>query len=155
MSNVRSEIKQSLLSRTWWLDMVKIFVGCSILSMAFVLFINPYNIVPGGVYGASIVLHSIFPSIKVGTFGYMFDVPLLCLSFIAFGNSLGGRTIFAALLTPAIMNLMTEWCYPPEAVESLERMDRQRSRRTLFLCLRQKQLSAQQTPISREEPKRQ
>lgn len=120
MSNVRSEIKQSLLSRTWWLDMVKIFVGCSILSMAFVLFINPYNIVPGGVYGASIVLHSIFPSIKVGTFGYMFDVPLLCLSFIAFGNSLGGRTIFAALLTPAIMNLMTEWCYPPEAVESLD-----------------------------------
>lgn len=120
MSNIVNEIQQSLLSRGWWLDMAKIFVGCLILALAYVLFINPYNIVPGGVYGASIVLHSIIPSIKVGTFGYMFDVPLLCLSFIIFGNTLGGRTIFAALLTPALMNIMTEWCYPPEAVESLD-----------------------------------
>ena len=45
------------------------------MGSGFVFFINPYNFVPGGVYGAGIVLHNIFPSIQVGTFGYMFDVP--------------------------------------------------------------------------------
>ena len=59
-----------------------ILLGCTILAAGFVFFINPYNIVPGGVYGASIVLHNLFPSIQVGTFGYMFDIP--CSSFRLF-----------------------------------------------------------------------
>ena len=33
---------------------IGIFVGCTILAAGFVYFINPYNLVPGGVYGASI-----------------------------------------------------------------------------------------------------
>ena len=56
---------------TGWLN---ILIGCIILAAGFVFFINPYNIVPGGVYGASIVLHNLFPSVQVGTFGYMFDI---------------------------------------------------------------------------------
>ena len=50
---------------------INILLGCTILAAGFVFFINPYNIIPGGVYGASIVLHNLFPSIQVGTFGYM------------------------------------------------------------------------------------
>src|SRR3712207_6505570 len=51
---------------------IGIFTGCSIMSAGFVLFINPYYIVPGGTYGASIVLHSLFQNIQVGTFAYFF-----------------------------------------------------------------------------------
>lgn len=120
MPKARDIIRGSLISREWWHDILLIVTGCTILSAAFVFFINPYSIVPGGVYGASIVLHNIFPSIKVGTFGYMFDIPLLCLAVLIFGNRFGGRTIFAALLTPAIMNILTVWAYPPEAIESLD-----------------------------------
>ena len=87
-----------------WLN---ILVGCIILAAGFVFFINPYNIVPGGVYGASIVLHNLFPSIQVGTFGYMFDIPLLILSVIFLGTKLGARTIAAALTTPLLMNVMS------------------------------------------------
>ena len=58
---------------------INILLGCTILAAGFVFFINPYNIIPGGVYGASIVLHNLFPSIQVGTFGYMFDIPRLIL----------------------------------------------------------------------------
>ena len=54
----------------------------------------------GDVYGASIVLHNLFPSIQVGTFGYMFDIPLLILSVVLLGAKLGSRTIAAALITP-------------------------------------------------------
>ena len=98
-----------------------IVVGCTILAAGFVFFINPYNIVPGGVYGASIVLHNLFPSIQVGTFGYMFDIPLLILSVLLLGAKLGIRTIVAALLTPLLMNTMSRLVYPTrEALESLD-----------------------------------
>lgn len=105
----------------WWLSWGNIFLGCIILAAGFVFFINPYNIVPGGVYGASIVLHNLFPSIQVGTFGYMFDVPLLILSVVLLGAKLGARTIVAALFTPMAMNVISRLVYPSQ--EALERLD--------------------------------
>lgn len=98
-----------------------ILLGCTILAAGFVFFINPYNIVPGGVYGASIVLHNLFPSVQVGTFGYVFDIPLLVLSVVLLGVRLGGRTIAAALTTPLLMNLISRLVYPDE--EALQALD--------------------------------
>ncbi|WP_302459154.1 YitT family protein [Mediterranea massiliensis] len=100
---------------------ISILLGCFILASGFVFFINPYNIVPGGVYGASIVLHNLFPSVQVGTFGYMFDVPLLILSVVLLGARLGTRTIVAALTTPLLMNLLSRAVYPSQ--EALEALD--------------------------------
>lgn len=105
----------------WWMSWVGIFIGCTILAAGFVFFINPYNIVPGGVYGASIVLHNLFPSIQVGTFGYMFDIPLLILSVCLLGSKLGSRTIVAAMTTPLIMNVLSAVVYPTS--EALHRLD--------------------------------
>ncbi|MDO4190329.1 MAG: YitT family protein [Bacteroidales bacterium] len=105
----------------WWLSWLNIFIGCAILAAGFVFFINPYNIVPGGVYGASIVLHNLFPSIQVGIFGYMFDIPLLILSVLLLGTALGARTIVAVLTTPTIMNAMERAVYPNE--EALKALD--------------------------------
>ena len=91
------------------------------MGTGFVLFINPYNFVPGGVYGMGIVLHNIFPSIQVGTFGYMFDIPLMIAAMLIFGRQFGTRTVLAALYTPGYMNILTRLVYPtPEAVESLD-----------------------------------
>ena len=91
------------------------------MAAGYVFFINPYNIVPGGVYGASIVMHNIFPSIQVGTFGYMFDIPLLILALVIFGGGFGARTIIAALLTPGLMNIMSSLAYP--STEALQALD--------------------------------
>lgn len=103
--------------RSWLL----IFLGCSIMGTAFVLFINPYNFVPGGVYGMAIVMHNIFPSIQVGTFGYMFDIPLMITAVLIFGGKFGARTVAAAAYTPGFMNLLTTLVYPTqEAIESLD-----------------------------------
>ena len=110
-----------LKSPQWWWSWFMIVIGCTLLAAGYVLFISPYNIVPGGVYGAGIVLHNIFPSIQVGTFGYMFDIVLLILAFIAFGPRFGSKTVVAALLTPGIMNLITYLVYPnEEAIQSLD-----------------------------------
>ena len=110
-----------LLSGRWWLSWISIFLGCGIMAAGFVFFINPYNIVPGGVYGASIVMHNIFPSVQVGTFGYMFDIPLLIIALICFGGNFGARTIIAAMTTPGLMNLISQAVYPSQ--EALERLD--------------------------------
>lgn len=108
-------------SWAWWRSWFLIFFGCSVMGAGFVLFINPYNFVPGGVYGMGIVLHNIFPSIQVGTFGYMFDIPLMLIAMLVFGGGFGTRTVLAALYTPGFMNILTRLVYPtPEAVESLD-----------------------------------
>ncbi len=110
-----SHLKKTIYS---W---VSIVVGCIIMTSGFAFFINPYGIVPGGVYGASIVLQSIFPSIQVGTFGYMFDIPLLILSVLLLGAKVGSRTIVAALISPFIMNALEWMSYPDKA--SLQALD--------------------------------
>ena len=122
MSNkLNITLKKYITDIQWWKEMTTIVIGCIMCAIGFVFFINPYNIVPGGVYGLGIVLHNIFPSIQVGTFGYMFDTVLLVLAFISFGPRFGSKTVVAALLTPGLMNLFTRLAYPTEeAMQSLD-----------------------------------
>ncbi len=118
-------ITKSLLepmgSWAWWRSWFLIFLGCAVMGTGFVLFINPYKFVPGGVYGMGVVLHNIFPSIQVGTFGYMFDIPLMIIAVLIFGGQFGTRTVLAAMFTPGYMNVLTKLVYPNEAaVEALD-----------------------------------
>lgn len=112
---------QPMATFKWWKTWFFILLGSTLLAAGYVFFISPYNIVPGGVYGASIVLHNIFPNIQVGTFGYMFDIPLLILAFIIFGGQFGSRTIVAALYTPGCMNIITKLSFPNE--EAMRNLD--------------------------------
>ena len=85
-----SDAAKSLTDLRWWYSMLQIVFGCFLVAVAFVVFINPYNLVPGGIYGLALVLHNLFPSIQVGTFGYMFDVPLILTALVLFGGTFGG-----------------------------------------------------------------
>ncbi len=108
-------------SWAWWRSWFLIFFGCAVMGTGFVLFINPYKFVPGGVYGMGIVMHNLFPSIQVGTFGYMFDIPLMVIAVLIFGGQFGTRTVLAALFTPGYMNVLTKLVYPnAEAVDALD-----------------------------------
>lgn len=119
--DIQKTMKESVANLGWWRDMILIVIGCTMVAAGFVFFINPYNIVPGGVYGAGIVLHNIFPSVQVGTFGYMMDIPLLITAIIIFGKQFGGRTLFAACITPGLMNIISSLAYPTkEALYSLD-----------------------------------
>ena len=105
----------------WWRSMFAIVLGCLIMAVGYSYFVSPYNIVPGGVYGMGIVLHNVFPSIQVGTFGYMIDVPLLASAIIVLGRQFGGLTLFAACLTPGLINLLSWIAFPnQEALEALD-----------------------------------
>lgn len=103
------------------LELVGICFGCLLVAIGFVCFINPYKLVPGGVFGASIVLHQLFPSLQVGTFGYILAVPILLASALCLGKKVGGRTLLASFAAPFFMNLISTLCYPDE--ESLQALD--------------------------------
>lgn len=114
MKNIRN-VKQEALA---WLQ---ISLGCFIVAMGFVVFINPYRMVPGGVYGTSIVLHQLWPEYQVGTYSYLLQIPLMLITMLLVGRKLGIRTFFTVLITPLIMNLATIISYPDaEAVRSLQ-----------------------------------
>ncbi len=93
-----------------FLSWLGVILGSFILAAGFAIFINPYKIVPGGVYGIGIILNNFFPDIKVGTFGLMMDVPLLLISLRVFGANFGAKTVVSALLTPLFMNLLATYC---------------------------------------------
>ena len=120
-ANMTASMKESVTDWRWWTSIGQIVFGCFLVAVAFVVFINPYDLVPGGIYGLALVLHNLFPSIQVGTFGYMFDVPLICTALLLFGGTFGGRTIFASFITPGIMNLLDYLVYPSRAaIEALD-----------------------------------
>lgn len=96
-----------VFSKQWVASWVGILTGAALFSLSYVLFINPYNIIPGGVYGIGIILHNFFPDIQIGTFGLCLDIPLLMLGFKMFGAKFGMKTIVAALMLPLLMNLFT------------------------------------------------
>jgi len=72
----------------------------------FVLFITPYKIVPGGVYGISIVLHWLLGT-PVGLMALAFDIPLTIIGIRVLGPRFGIRTVVGFFLTATFVDLGT------------------------------------------------
>jgi len=89
------------------LDYLLIIIGAFILAAGFVFFINPYNIVPGGVYGIGIVVHHLIPEVPVGTFGLVLNVPLTILGIKILGARFGLKTVIGMVLTTIFMDTLT------------------------------------------------
>jgi uncharacterized membrane-anchored protein YitT (DUF2179 family) len=90
------------------------------MSLGFILFMYPYKITPGGIWGMATILHEIFPGIPIGWFGYAMDVPLLLVGFAVFGPVFGTRTVFASLITPLLMLVLPVLVYPDVATQTAE-----------------------------------
>lgn len=114
--------KEELHSREWWMSWLWIALGTLVLAFGFVLFMYPYNLTPGGIWGMATVLHALFPSIEIGWFGYMMDVPLLLMAFLVFGPVFGVRTVYASLLTPFWMLVLPRLVYPEGAEQTAQNL---------------------------------
>lgn len=102
-------------------DVIGILFGCFIVAIGFAYFINPYKLVPGGVFGASIVIHSFLPSVLPGTIALAIQIPLLILSVICLGSNLGIRTLVATFAAPLMINALCYVAYStPEALQTLD-----------------------------------
>jgi len=99
--------KEKFFSRAWFINYGLIVSGSFIMALGFVLFINPYNIVPGGVYGIGIVVHHLFPIIPIGTFGLVMNIPLILIGAKILGPRFGIKTIIGMILSSAFMDTLT------------------------------------------------
>lgn len=84
-----------------------ILVGAFIMAAAYVFFINPYNIVPGGVYGIGIVVHHLVPEIPVGAFGLAVNIPLTLIGIKVLGGRFGVKTVVGMVLASVFMDVLT------------------------------------------------
>ncbi len=107
--------KEKFLSKDWFKVYSLIVLGSFILAAGFVFFINPYNIVPGGVYGIGIVVHyltvdmfSFWPEgVPIGLFGFLLNVPLTIIGVKVLGPRFGVKTVVGFVLTSVFMDGLT------------------------------------------------
>lgn len=113
-------LRGDIRSWKWWSPWLVITLGCAITALGFILFMFPYKITPGGVFGMSIILHELFPAVSQGWFGYILGIPLLLAGFAVFGPVFGAKTVYAALVLPLFMLVFPHILYPDIAVQTAE-----------------------------------
>ncbi len=99
-------VKEKLFSKKWFISYTLIIVGAFIMASGFVLFITPYKIVPGGVYGISIVLHHLFGT-PVGLIALCFDIPLTLIGIKILGPRFGVKTVVGFVFTAVFVDSLT------------------------------------------------
>ncbi len=107
--------KDKIFTKDWFVSYSLVTIGAFIMAAGFVFFIDPYKIVPGGVYGISIVVHeltqgmfSFWPDgIPIGFFGLVLNVPLTILGIKILGPRFGIKTVIGFILTSFFIDLLT------------------------------------------------
>jgi len=108
-------LKEKLFSRSWFINYALIIIGSFIMAAGYVFFITPHRIVPGGVYGISIVLHYLTEGIfrfapeglPVGLMGLIMNIPLTIIGIRVLGPRFGIKTILGFFLTAGFIDLQT------------------------------------------------
>ncbi|MDR1793175.1 MAG: YitT family protein [Bacteroidales bacterium] len=92
-SGMKSDFLKSIDWKKHIFEYSMIIVGSFIMATAFVVFISPYKLVPGGVYGIAITLHYLTNWFPIGIFALMFDIPLFLLGTWILGKKFGAKTL--------------------------------------------------------------
>jgi len=95
-----------LFSRKWFLSYSYIIFGTFIMAVGYVYFITPHKIVPGGIYGISIVLHHML-GLPVGLTALCFNVPLTILGTKILGPRFGVKTVMGFVLTAVFVDVLS------------------------------------------------
>ncbi len=95
-----------LFTRKWFISYALITIGTFLVATGYVYFITPYKIVPGGIYGISIVLHHMFGT-PVGLTALLFNIPLTIIGTKVLGPRFGTKTVVGFVLTSVFVDLLS------------------------------------------------
>jgi uncharacterized membrane-anchored protein YitT (DUF2179 family) len=88
-------------------------LGSLLFAVGDVMFVNPYHLAPGGVYGLANVFNALF-GWKISVAGICMDIPLLIIGTIILGPRFGVKTIVSVILIPIFTYILeTTWGYAP------------------------------------------
>ena len=74
-------------------EYVMIVVGSFIMAAGFVIFVSPFRLAPGGVYGIAITLHYYTGALPIGIFALLMDIPLFLIGTFVLGSKFGVKTL--------------------------------------------------------------
>ena len=102
-------------------DYSLILIGAFLQALSYVVFLAPYKIVPGGVYGISIVLHyiskgvfSFFPDgLPMGATALCFNIPLMFLAMRNIGLASCPKSVVTFLLISFFTDLLSYFITEP------------------------------------------
>ena len=102
-------------SRAWFRNYLFIIIGALLMAAGYVFFITPNKIVPGGVFGLSIIIHyateGLFQwapeGLPVGVMGLIMNVPLVILGIRVLGPRYGVKTVIGFTLVSVFIDLLT------------------------------------------------
>ncbi len=88
-------------------------LGSALFAVGDVMFVNPYHLAPGGVYGLANVFNALW-GWKISVAGVCMDIPLLIIGTIILGPKFGVKTVISVILIPVFTFILeTTWGYAP------------------------------------------
>ena len=90
-----------------------LILGSALFAVGDVMFVNPYHLAPGGVYGLANVFNALW-GWKISVAGICMDIPLLIIGTLILGPKFGLKTIISVILIPVFTYILeTTWGYAP------------------------------------------
>ena len=89
--NSKEKLKQEIIAY------ILLIVGSILFAVGDVMFVNPYLMAPGGTYGLSNVLNTVWPW-KISLYAICMDVPLLLIGTWILGPKFGIKTIISTIV---------------------------------------------------------
>ena len=103
----KEKVKQEILSYAC------LVFGSALFAVGDVMFVNPYHLAPGGVYGLANVFNALW-GWKISVAGICMDIPLLIIGTIILGPKFGLKTVVSVILIPVFTYLLESfWGYAP------------------------------------------
>ncbi len=90
-----------------------LILGSALFAIGDVLFVNPYLMAPGGTYGLSNVLNTVWPW-KISLYAICMDIPLLIIGTLILGPRFGVKTVVSTILIFLFTYILEQtWGYAP------------------------------------------
>lgn len=86
-----------------------IIIGAASLGIGAVCFLSPNETITGGGIGISLLLHTIFPNLTLGTLIALVSIPFIALGYFYFGKYYTFKTFIAMILTSFFADLFKEY----------------------------------------------
>lgn len=107
--------KEKPFTKEWFTTYALLVGGAFVLALGYSCFMSPYKIVPGGIYGITIVLHHMW-GFPIGMAALCFNLPLSLIGMKMMGPQFGLKTFICFILVAVfsdtipwlLLNLMGE-----------------------------------------------
>jgi len=109
--------KEKFLSAEWFQAYTYLIFGSILFAVTDIMFVVPYNLAPGGVYGIATVLNSLFEW-KISSSTLAMEIPLVILGTIILGPRFGVKTIVSIVTIIGVVWVMETfvWVGYPKAI---------------------------------------